>query len=442
MTCVCDDDCDDDCNDDRDFGMRPLYRPRPGKSRSEKRDQLRWIKRCGEITDDARQSSQPIALHIVEDAMITFQWNRNFITGLATVDAEHHGLVDLINRLGNLVSNNQTQPQQLNEVYDELANYARFHFSNEERLMRESGIDPRHIDGHVVGHRRFLDDITTLRGTGAIEMRMMAARLLDYLVHWLSYHILRRDQDMAHQIRAVEDGLSAAEAYQRHERTQDSVEPLLVALNGLLQEISSRNHDLQELNRDLEARVADRTRELSEANKRLEALSETDVLTGLPNRRQALRRLNDLWTADAARGPLAVLMIDADNFKPVNDRYGHDAGDAVLIELSQTLAEAVRTDDVICRLGGDEFLAICRDTDLAGALHLAELLLQAVARLRVRTGEGYWDSGISIGAAERRPEMESSVALIKAADESLYLAKASGRNCARAVTTTAAATRS
>lgn len=113
----------------------------------------------------------------------------------------------------------------------------------------------------------------------------------------------------------------------------------------------------------------------------------------------------------------------------------------MLIELSRTLTEAMRTDDVVCRLAGDEFLAICPETDLAGALHLTALLLQAVAQLRVRTGDAYWDSGISIGAAERRPQMETPAALIKAADESLYLAKTSGRNCVRATTTPAAATR-
>lgn len=99
----------------------------------------------------------------------------------------------------------------------------------------------------------------------------------------------------------------------------------------------------------------------------------TDALTGLPNRRHALQQLKTLWEESTrSASPLSVMMIDADHFKEVNDTCGHDAGDLVLGELARTLQHAVRTDDLVSRLGGDEFLIICPDTDSSGGRQIAE----------------------------------------------------------------------
>jgi hemerythrin len=130
---------------------------------------------------------------------------------------------------------------------------------------------------------------------------------------------------------------------------------------------------------------------------------------------------------------LACMMIDADHFKEVNDTYGHDAGDVVLCELAKTLQHAVRNDDIVCRLGGDEFLIICPDTDQDGGMHIAELARKAVSALRVSTGDGVWNGSISVGLAARSPDMESHEDLIKAADKSVYEAKRDGRNCVRII---------
>ncbi len=115
--------------------------------------------------------------------------------------------------------------------------------------------------------------------------------------------------------------------------------------------------------------MEERTRQLVEANKQLEVLSYTDALTQLPNRRCAIQTLKELWNdASLADAPLVCIMIDADYFKQVNDSCGHEAGDVVLKELSHTLKHSFRSDDIVCRLGGDEFLVICPNTDLAGCL--------------------------------------------------------------------------
>jgi diguanylate cyclase (GGDEF)-like protein len=198
--------------------------------------------------------------------------------------------------------------------------------------------------------------------------------------------------------------------------------------------VSARNKELIKLNNSLEEKVALRTRELSEANLHLEELSLTDVLTALPNRRHAMRSLASLWHESVQDDlPLACVMIDADHFKDVNDSYGHDAGDVVLIELAKTLQDAFRTDDIVCRLGGDEFFVICPYTDKAGGLHIAELARKAVSELRVPTGGEPWHGSISVGVASRAPEITSYEALIKAADKGVYAAKQAGKNCVRSI---------
>ena len=169
---------------------------------------------------------------------------------------------------------------------------------------------------------------------------------------------------------------------------------------------------------------------LEDQIKHNEHLALHDHLTGLPNRRHAMTRLALDWSESLRDGtPLACMMIDADGFKQVNDKHGHDAGDQVLRQLASHLRYCMRTDDVVCRLGGDEFLIICPRTTLEGALHAAESTRQAIAQLRVPTGDGVWLGSISVGVAVRTPDMQNPEDLIKEADQGVYIAKREGRNC-------------
>lgn len=124
-------------------------------------------------------------------------------------------------------------------------------------------------------------------------------------------------------------------------------------------------------------------------------------------------------------------MIDADGFKQINDNYGHDSGDKVLTELANILKYNVRNDDIVCRLGGDEFLIICFDTPITGAIYLANQLHKAVADFQVSVGSGVWRGSISVGAAVRTSIMKTPGEILKAADEGVYRAKRDGRNCVR-----------
>jgi hemerythrin len=143
-----------------------------------------------------------------------------------------------------------------------------------------------------------------------------------------------------------------------------------------------------------------------------------------------MRQLAQAWEESLKENfPLSCMMIDADGFKQINDNHGHDAGDEVLRQLSRNLRYALRTDDIVCRLGGDEFFVICTHTQLEGAARIAEKLRAAIAALRVPAGNGEWRGSISIGVAARTAEMANFEQLIKAADEGVYAAKKNGRNC-------------
>lgn len=355
------------------------------------------------------------------------------------VDEQHRHLVEVINQFGELLMRPQgSSAAEMESVFDELARYAQHHFQEEEALMESAALDQRHIEHHKQEHVQFLRDVVYLHAGVTASNREQAQSLLNFLTNWLAYHILGSDQLMAWLMAASNEGKSQEEAYRSYLAGKDpATATLLQAMNRLFNQVSERNRELHELNQTLEARVAERTQALSEANQQLENMAMTDVLTGLPNRRHAMVAFEAEWQNSELKGvPLSCMMLDADGFKGINDNYGHDAGDAVLRQLARKLSEAVRTDDMVCRLGGDEFFIICANTPLDGALLTAEKVRSEVASMRVAAGAGVWQGSVSIGVAVRTPEMRGIEDLLKCADEGVYAAKRNGRNCVATVCTT------
>ena len=365
--------------------------------------------------------------------MESFKWGPHFITDIPEVDEQHYKLVQMLNRYGEALADNLLDRDFLDQIFKELADYAQVHFKSEETLMFARELDPRHIKDHINNHASFVTDISFMAeqvGEGDLKGYR---QLLDFLIYWLAYHILGIDQVMARQIDMVNKGSKPEEAYEAEVLENNrSNEPLVDALSGLFSLISRRNRELVELNKTLESRVQERTRDLLDANRELEVISVTDFLTGLPNRRYALRQLKmHLYEAAQTGRSLACLMIDADGFKKVNDTYGHDAGDEVLKRLAKELQHSIRTDDIACRLGGDEFLVICPDTSLTGAMILGEQIREQVDRLHVAAGLGFWKGSISVGVSASVPGQENVDVLLKEADTAVYHAKKAGRNCVR-----------
>lgn len=158
----------------------------------------------------------------------------------------------------------------------------------------------------------------------------------------------------------------------------------------------------------------------------LKRLAVTDPLTGTANRRQFYEALErEMVRAARYERSLAVLMLDVDHFKEINDTNGHDVGDTVLCELVENLSKVLRTSDLLARSGGDEFLVMAPETSQAEAQQLAERLLRA-AHLELKEQHG--QVTISVGVAIQLPG-DTVDSLIKRADQALYLAKQQGRNC-------------
>ena len=124
----------------------------------------------------------------------------------------------------------------------------------------------------------------------------------------------------------------------------------------------------------------------------------------------------------------AVLCVDLDGLKEINDVFGHAMGDKVLIEVAQQIQRVARKDDSVCRLGGEEFLMICPNTDIKAALLAAERLRRTIEALQINVQGTVIRSTVSIGVASREPRMTDSDTLVNAADRVFYRAKEAGRN--------------
>lgn len=169
--------------------------------------------------------------------------------------------------------------------------------------------------------------------------------------------------------------------------------------------------------------------ELAVANRQLRQAALTDPLTGLPNRRYGMERLEQEWAAsNRNHRPLSLMMVDLDRFKTVNDTHGHDVGDMLLRQTAGLLRKAARAEDVICRLGGEEFLVISPDTTLAAATRVADRLRRAIGDAPMMLDSLRYPVTVSIGVAERIGTMSRYDELLKAADQVLYHAKRRGGN--------------
>ena len=171
---------------------------------------------------------------------------------------------------------------------------------------------------------------------------------------------------------------------------------------------------------------------LKEAEAALNRRAMHDTLTGLPNRALLLEHIeHEIARRGRAQQALAVLFLDVDHFKRVNDNLGHQAGDRLLVEFARRLETLLRPSDVIARLGGDEFAAVLPDLSTESeAIRIAERLLRAV-REPVDTGNGHVAMTVSVGIAFAEPVAVPPAELLRRADVAMYSAKGAGRACVR-----------
>ena len=208
---------------------------------------------------------------------------------------------------------------------------------------------------------------------------------------------------------------------------EDIVLTVRAAVRAYCQErdLLRQNEELRRLNAELESIVAERTRELVEKNRELEVLSVTDRLTGLHNRRKLDEVLEEELVRCRRYGvDFAVIIMDIDHFKHVNDTHGHGVGDTVLAGMADILREVTRDADALARLGGEEFVIVCRHSSLDGALAHAERIRAAI---EAHDFPGVGHVTASFGAAACCDD-DSAATLLERADAALYRAKSAGRN--------------
>ena len=171
--------------------------------------------------------------------------------------------------------------------------------------------------------------------------------------------------------------------------------------------------------------------ELHTANQRLTQLASRDALTNLLNRREMERLLKEaVAEAQEHKTPLSVILMDIDHFKGVNDTYGHDMGDKVLLTVADAISHTIRGSDAGCRWGGDEFFIILQGASLSVAGRVGERIRRTVEAAEMPFGQHVT---VSVGAAAFGPERDNELQLFKNADEALYQAKKAGRNVAYAL---------
>ena len=214
--------------------------------------------------------------------------------------------------------------------------------------------------------------------------------------------------ELAHQFNILGDSLNSAN-YELKSRA-DFADNQLVKTNLILQKQSEELHIL---------------------NEEFRRLSITDALTELFNRRYFEEALKtELGVSKRYGDTNSLIMIDIDNFKVINDTYGHEIGDKVIKEVARVMKKRLRNTDLLCRVGGEEFAALCKRTEKPAAIELAEVLRHAIDQLKIPVGDSEISVTISLGIATVTDKNIQTHAdnLYRYSDTALYYSKENGRN--------------
>jgi len=470
-----------------------------------------------------------------------FPWSENFETGILQIDEQHKRLVQLLNLLASHFAHQSDIPT-LNNIFDELAEYAHYHFQTEERIWQHFfGGDSWEIE-HKKVHSSFVEEILSLKGEESIKpFDDVLEDVLSFLTHWLAFHILESDKRMAKVALAIQSGLSLPHAKQHAEsQLSGAMKVLIETILNMYDGLSSRTLQLmREINERqkaeaklrLAANVFDNTLDsicitdadfvvidanpsfyqvtgysdnevlgknlhllrsglldenlangfwatltqrghwsgiinnrrkageieaewltlsavknddglisnyvavfsnishLIQQQQTLERIAHHDALTGLPNRLLLPDRL-ELAIAHAERTHtfLAVCYLDLDGFKPVNDQFGHAAGDQLLREIAQRFLTIVRTIDTVARLGGDEFVILfggLKNSQDYG-IFLERVLIAVSQPIQIQ--DKTVNVSVSIGVTVFPDDKSEPELLLHHADQAMYQAKRLGKS--------------
>lgn len=245
------------------------------------------------------------------------------------------------------------------------------------------------------------------------------------MAYYLALYLSRPIEQLAHSAKQVQNNQSGAQFQLQHPVLE--IAQLGQSIDAMTQSLLGKERELQEANASLEATVAQRTAALTEANAELLSLATHDGLTGAYNRRRFEEKITEYSLLSRRTGrPFALLLIDADHFKRINDSHGHAVGDEVLQQLATLIQNSVRSTDFVARYGGEEFAVLLPEVAQPDTPEVvAEKIRTAVAEAQF---PGVGNVTVSIGLGLADPADNNHTALIKRADQQLYQAKAAGRN--------------
>ncbi len=364
---------------------------------------------------------------MLEQKFEIFPWNNNFETGIDEIDEQHKKLIELLNNLANILTQEETV--EIESAFFELAQYTQYHFESEETIWKKHLKDNDLIFSHEKSHKSFLPKVIEIRSKND-NLQDTIEEIVLFLIRWLAFHIIDEDKRLSLIIHSMENGKNINEAkYISDEIMGGSMKIMVETVLSMYDNLSLK---AIELIKEKKARLK-AEKELKSINVKLHKLSITDQLTGLYNRRHFEEIFNrELQKCKRAKTYLNVILFDIDYFKKLNDTYGHDMGDKALKILSSCLKKNIkRWTDYIFRVGGEEFVIIVTNEDLENLINLTKILQKELKKLAITNENSTVSKYLTIsgGIISLIPTLEDTIdTIMKKADERLYEAKEQGRD--------------
>jgi diguanylate cyclase (GGDEF)-like protein len=272
-----------------------------------------------------------------------------------------------------------------------------------------------------------IDELISSATQASIAILIISILIILIIAGWMFYMLGVPLNKLIQHIKLITDGNLDINEFSVGSRN-DEIGQLGNAFNTMHNTIKRQIGELNAHRDMLEQEVRERTKDLELANQKLDLISKTDELTGLPNRRDMNETIaNEVGRVQRTHKPFCFIFIDIDHFKNINDTYGHACGDLILKSVAQTVRTLLRKYDVFARYGGEEFLTLLPETDLEGAAVVAERFRKKIEQMTVRYADFTIKVTITLGVS-RYDERLGADRSIQMADKALYRGKESGRN--------------
>ena len=272
-----------------------------------------------------------------------------------------------------------------------------------------------------------IDELISSATQASIAILIISILIILIIAGWMFYMLGVPLNKLIQHIKLITDGNLDINEFSVGSRN-DEIGQLGNAFNTMHNTIKRQIGELNAHRDMLEQEVRERTKDLELANQKLDLISKTDELTGLPNRRDMNETIaNEVGRVQRTHKPFCFIFIDIDHFKNINDTYGHACGDLILKSDAQTVRTLLRKYDVFARYGGEEFLTLLPETDLEGAAVVAERFRKKIEQMTVHYADFTIKVTITLGVS-RYDERLGADRSIQMADKALYRGKESGRN--------------